>query len=581
MASTDQNPDDSPPGTRTIPGYTFKPLPKPSIFGRLHADHEIKLKKLEAKHEAEEREKVKEECVLAATRKATEEEVDEACSRLHNDAELRRQRLQKRREEQEYFELCQEDFKLGGRSRSSPAIGGEGSTDEPRWKRLYQKGAEKERKLEQERLRKAKQEEEYMVAHSVHRELFKAGADEEAFARLYEDSQQRELRREQQRAVEREEEERDTGDHSVHRCAQPVVAEEAAQRLYEDGLMRQKRLEAKRMKKHAEDNEKAAPRKPTAEGAMAVERRVDLLYSDAERRKQDRRLQQEAAKREQAEKLEEASVHHRMRHKEWSPDEVDQVFDRVANPLSRREQTAGVDATPPKRGLRTAPGDYPYPGAAAEGRPGYHRPFKEAAFGSRAPARPTTMADRVRPGGAMGSLARDTTPPPSSRRSGVPQAMCANGGGRGLVPCARPHPPERGSVLGACSSEPRLVTAGGPHAPQTLPSGEGLCLNVRVEPGGGGPASGVDIIEKAVGSARPKRSGHTQPSQTARTRGPSNRHPEDLEQQRPPLTDRASLHAPERSIEPRGLSSDVVPDSYGRRAIAPPRVHASRSLSFA
>lgn len=314
-------------------------------FERLYADSASRMAKIEKLREEAMRERSDRELsYMPKVKKAAAEDLAQACDRLYGEAENRRQRQEKRKQEKEYLEDLHEALRVGGRARSTPNLV---RNSESRWERLHAKGAEMQKKLDRERKIKLEEEQKQLEKISIHNKP--GGAEAKAsFNRLYHDGMQRELRREQRRIVSQENESMNMQSRSVH-AQEPhgVTAEQATERLYVEGKLREQRLEMQRKKKEEEDQTKM--RKVAS--ARTIDKRVKMLYGDAERRKADREWMQDEYEKEVLTEFLRESVHAHVRQNPTG--ELERIFERSQRPDAK---PSARDRTPIKDGAHIADG---------------------------------------------------------------------------------------------------------------------------------------------------------------------------------------------------------------------------------
>jgi len=236
-----------------------------------------------------------EELSKATVRTSSEAEAFRVSGRLYNEAEHRRRRQAEREEQRRQMESLQMA------SCSSIASRAEGET--PRWEKLYASAPLKEKRLEDERRKAQEAEEMQMAENCIHRAPREPSG--EAFQRLYRDGMNREQRLQRMRLEEEEHAARQLAEGSVHTArlsSAAAILEERTRRLYEDGMQRQERLqEAQRA---ARESTKVQTVARTSGGVS----RFDLLYSDASRRDDDRKLWQEQHEKEELERYRQRST---------------------------------------------------------------------------------------------------------------------------------------------------------------------------------------------------------------------------------------------------------------------------------
>jgi hypothetical protein len=225
------------------------------------------------------------------------------------------------------LEDLHEALKIGGRARSTPNLIRDG---EAPWERLYAKGQERHQKLARVKHLKEQDEQMYLEQHSIHNKSDPSEAST-AFSRLYNDGMHRELRREQRRLNNQENEKEQLQSKSVHHAdGITCTAEEAAERLYTEGKLRVQRLEMQRKKKEEHEAKKSCK----VASAKTVSRRINLLYSDAERRKEQREWMAEEFEKEQVVAQLKESVHSHVRHN--PAEELERIFGKRVTELHDR-----------------------------------------------------------------------------------------------------------------------------------------------------------------------------------------------------------------------------------------------------
>lgn len=398
-------------GARLVPGLTSRD----SVFSRLHADSASRLERLERMQEEAQRGQLERDREFVKPCRGHASELDGACRRLYGDAEMRRQRQAKKQQDQQYLEELQNELHKGGRSAPNLLA----VDADCRFDRLYANASEKNKRLERERQRKLEEELRYMELHSVH----KGSGTDSAFSRLYQDSQAREWRREQQRILEAESESMRLAEDSVHHRGRHHTnsQEDAGERLYKEGLARKQRLEEQKQRLHRE--EVPAPKKSSP---GVVPRRIDALYKDATRRKQDREWQQEQCEKRLMLELMKDSVHAGVSGRQWNPKDVERIFERQHKPARRTAvPSSPLPASPASPVERAAPGRRAPPGETASPRAASAEPRSMAPGAGAAPARKSTGSMSARPSrenaqrpGSSGSLA---SPRPSGPFQTPPQ----------------------------------------------------------------------------------------------------------------------------------------------------------------
>ncbi|CAJ1385606.1 unnamed protein product [Effrenium voratum] len=282
-----ENPQGEEEKIRVAPGQALKPA-STDIFQRLHASHAAKMEKLSLmkeladREEAEQLEELK-RCTIRTC--SSEEEAGKIYGRLYQEAELRRRRQAEREHEQ--LEATSAQISQLSSVKSQGA-------GPPRWEQLYNSAPIKEKRLGEERQRALEEEARWLAQNCIHRSSADVQPDK-IFQRLYRDGQHREQRKEQLRSATAATEARQLVEGSVHASRNLSAAdlEERTRRLYEDGLQRIERLEEAR--RQQQSLEYKAPVRSASSGPS----RFELLYGDASRREEERKLWQEYQQKEE------------------------------------------------------------------------------------------------------------------------------------------------------------------------------------------------------------------------------------------------------------------------------------------
>lgn len=193
----------------------------------------------------------------------------------------------------------------------------------PRWEMLYDSGMEHIRVLEQ----RQKQAIEEEIAESIEQANWRSMPSpdpESASARLFDDAARRDLVRASREKAAYEDEMNALWEASVHR-GKVVDLQESVERLHAKEVHDR---EVKRKLLVAQQEEDLRRNMRCVEG-VSNPSRFDLLYSDASRRSEDKRLRAEAQKTKEDQSLRMASVHANAKAQIRRKSDVDQVSARL------------------------------------------------------------------------------------------------------------------------------------------------------------------------------------------------------------------------------------------------------------
>ncbi|CAK0824110.1 unnamed protein product [Prorocentrum cordatum] len=523
----------------------------PADTDRMYARHAEHLERLEWKRQEAELARAAEERELlgVTVRGGFEEEVDVACSRLHNDAALRWERLELRRqaiEEAELMELSGGCSRLVytsmPSSRSSLDSGGQ-----PRWQQLYESARQRDERLAQEQMLAAVEEEQFLQNVSIH-QTGSQEAQARACARLYQDGHAREQRQQLLRHRRAVDEAEDLADGWVHYRAEEAeaVAEVAANRLYQDWKTRAEKEQCRAQR--ALDSQ---PR-PLATPSGDHGRRLQALYEDAGRREEQRQRRREQLEEEELEQLRLESVHagaaaRGADRRAWRREEAETVFERLSVFRGARAPPSARPSSqraPSGRGARRAAGASPRttPRSGASPRPtsqGGQARTPAATSGGPArrswpPQAPGEEEGAAEPGGAdagkpVGTGAADDESQPAPPAEPLAHAQGTDSAPpRGAPPRARASTsavrsyPASGAGAAPSREAARAARSATPPAARRRPTADELCddgglfersvpLKARGAPSTLAHGQGLDpwlvcqLVEEGAGLACPER----------------------------------------------------------------------------
>mmetsp|Transcript_29205 Transcript_29205/g.77095 ORF Transcript_29205/g.77095 Transcript_29205/m.77095 type:complete len:1266 (-) Transcript_29205:87-3884(-) len=326
---------DSAVAVRVTPGAELRPK-KTSTFQRLYANHAQVLRKRLAQQDAARREaEAEEESLIAlSARSAPEAVVRASALRLYEQAEARRQRMEERR-----LELQEKEQELLPRAVKRqfcpPAQADATQLTTPRWELLYDSGMEHMREREQRR-RQAVEEEACDAYEQANWRASREIDPEPAFDRLWEDAVRRDLERAERAQEAIDHELTKLQDASVHRGV-VVDVQESVERLHAKDV---KDREAKRQSLIAQRD---AERQRNVRGVDSAPNpaRFDLLYSDASRRSEDKRLKAEDHKKKEEMALQMSSVHATAQSQRRRKSDIDQVSSRLHSGKAQASHVRG------------------------------------------------------------------------------------------------------------------------------------------------------------------------------------------------------------------------------------------------
>lgn len=314
--------------------------PKHTVFSRLYKDfleRQEMTTQRDKEIEDDDTDSVKEMKLELGSKPATKfapgTYVEEISDRLYDDAEKKKHRLEKLKDET--YRMEAEMFTLPRKFESRE--------DEPRWETLYETAFDTQHKIEVMREQKVQAELQYMADNSVHPVCESAEPDPEIFDRLYVDNYRRLEERENRRADLRSQltaplwagDESDRADIIMH----------CTQRLYDTARKYRERVDVERSRaeKHAELR-MAFGRSSTMGPKIVVgPSRYQLLYDDARRRDYNKKLAEYNKSRVercldrtgQAQDRPVAKERMSDTQKVWSHTPADDVFDRMYRPPPR------------------------------------------------------------------------------------------------------------------------------------------------------------------------------------------------------------------------------------------------------
>jgi len=350
---------------RVAPGQALKPKAREGAFGRLHAEHARKAEQLKQLREKAD----EQECELArqlasrTTRVVKGDDgealVQASANRLYADAVHKRDRLLEKQVDhakQAEWNLKQEQNRLRS-CASSPGL--LHSCDDggymPRWEQLHSRAAISHDRLEHERQCLEEQQRKWMESHSIHRPgAAKSCRDKsKIFDRLHNEAHYREARRDEERKEKELRVAEIEEQNMVHRKVglSSVATEKLCERLHTDAGRRRQRLDEIRMRQQEELQQQSMSKSQSAcalgpVGPGVGTARFELLYSDASRREEERRLRKAQVELEEVEKMKQQSVHSgaQQRYQNASPHEVNALYDRVFSAKSKQPTRLGVAA---------------------------------------------------------------------------------------------------------------------------------------------------------------------------------------------------------------------------------------------
>lgn len=319
------------------------------------------------------------------------DDVERMCTRLHGDMQRKQDSLAQQREEENarIDGLATETLKASLTKMATNNFHGK-----DRNLRLYNMHGERLARIAASQKEVVKRQLEYMVEHDIHEMSAVDISDREEHVqklceRLYNEHSKKETRLTERRHRKAEEQVADLENWSVHKSRQvadPAAWKECSIRLHEGG----RRLAAaavavastatpQRLRGHA-------GQRRASEGAAAGRggrpRRVDLLYADAFRRLEDKRIDAEMREYQTHRQLQAESVHRDAKQRVLTAADVSQVYDRLytahaaaiaPTPLSKTA-TSGLAPSALHRST-SRPGSAPgallsAPGARGGGAPG-------------------------------------------------------------------------------------------------------------------------------------------------------------------------------------------------------------------
>lgn len=290
-----------------------------SVFKRLHADHDHKLEMLQNTREAKKAREIEEVEHRVQVQYAPSWVISEASDRLWAEHAKKQDRAAARKlyAEEEAAALAATTFNV-----KPDKIVEHYNDSKPHWERLFSLQQLKLKRLDDERARIMKEEEDYMIEHSIHRKC--EGFNAERFELLYEDSQEREMRL---RALIELEAQRDL-ESFVHGNVDNsnVNVTETTQRLYEDASRRREQTQQVQIEMHKEmlrsmDNDEN-------QVGRDMSRHIERLYQDGFRRHKYRMVLRERWEQAHLEMLRSESVHATLP-RTWTRDEVESIVSRL------------------------------------------------------------------------------------------------------------------------------------------------------------------------------------------------------------------------------------------------------------
>lgn len=299
-----------------------------NVFQRLHDDHARKQERLALLSERKQiKELLHEEEMKGPPRVGPLDEVQNSVERLHEDAELRKMRQRER--EQEI--LAERESMV---PRPAQLAWYEGGLS--RWDLLHAHASCKEHVLEEKRLKKHMSEEKWLQECSIHAKTAPATNSKDdrglIFERLYNDNIYKARRMDEARRKEEENEMCHRMQRSIHRCVNESLTPESTltsctQRLYAAGQLQARRLEEKRLQEERDQR-----RRPQAKLSDDVYNqnidRYELLYCDAHRREEEKRLKRELWAKEEEHELRNRSVHLGVHQ---NSAQISEVFERLGS----------------------------------------------------------------------------------------------------------------------------------------------------------------------------------------------------------------------------------------------------------
>lgn len=266
--------------------------PRDSIFDRLHAEHASKLEKKliqRRKNEQKQEDEFQElqSKLVKKARRSPSVTKDPIWEKLHAAAPEKERRRTEEVKKKQLEEIQYLESHSVHRHSEEPQ-GAPAADEETVWAKLFSKAPEKARKLSSERKRREEEEVAYLEKNSVHRHLEEApkARDSLRFQRLHKEHQAKLKRIAQQRqAVDQ-----DLMGGSIHAnvAKSADVGKQVSHRLYEAGAAREERLERRRSARMEEISNRMGPRRHSISGPS----RTELLYKNAEKKRQELLAQQ-------------------------------------------------------------------------------------------------------------------------------------------------------------------------------------------------------------------------------------------------------------------------------------------------
>jgi len=313
---------------RVNPGQSLQPPKTMQHTDQLYADHAKRAERLQQKRELADLDRAEHEMQERRqfVRRGNENELEQVCQRLYEDATRRRQDAVRKNVERQMQEDEERRVHAFGDKTVAAAC-----TGTPRWQELYDKGLQRRKELHEKRKQLQEEEMQRLQEESLHSRGVgdeAQGKVEEAIERLMEDSRRRINVQSRRARVAKEEALRRQAGQQFSSLAD---LQDGINRLYYQDQQRrqewfQEQTEALRVARC--EMLLSGSRVLSVEEANA---RFNQLYDDASRREKVRRQATERALREEEESLREQSVHATVLQKHWQPAEVQEIFNRIAN----------------------------------------------------------------------------------------------------------------------------------------------------------------------------------------------------------------------------------------------------------
>eukprot|EP00927_Polykrikos_kofoidii_P048574 TRINITY_DN42834_c0_g1_i1.p1 TRINITY_DN42834_c0_g1~~TRINITY_DN42834_c0_g1_i1.p1 ORF type:complete len:917 (+),score=146.16 TRINITY_DN42834_c0_g1_i1:58-2808(+) len=339
---------------RVPPGKVCSPAPKDIVFTRLYEDAvQIEERRLQKCQAALLQSKEQAEDIRSSPGKSTSSvgEVDKTFATLYEDAQQKQARREKAAARQN--QAWKQDWGVPQLvARHSPDAGGgsDGEQQKPRWRRLHELGQRRQEEIEEQRQLAIARERQLLQGGSAERRDFSADAGESrkrrsaACRRLYADSLRRQWQKETARADEDEREQRSLQEVSVHRIrSKKADIDGIVNRLhgaaYQRELSRQNqhRLQDEMVKQMASSASSFchSPCSPgLCDSPSPTRARFHMLFDDAERRDEDRRVRQELLVQQEVGSLKSCSVHKNANKGPRRSEDIQRIFERVADSRS-------------------------------------------------------------------------------------------------------------------------------------------------------------------------------------------------------------------------------------------------------